>query len=225
MAARSGGRPVAVPDAPAWPTLVCSGSTTTCTRPVASRRSKKTTPPWSRRAATQPASVTSFPASAARTVPAPWVRMLVDASLTIASFIRVTCPSARRATRPARSRGTSTCSPVVRSFTATASRASSSRPTITAMPAPDRSAAFHCAFTDRPPYARSTANPSVRNASTSPPTVVPPSPPRPSTTKTSTLVAGAGTPLASSASTMRSSPLPNPMPGVGGPPISWARPS
>ncbi len=61
-------------------------------------------------------------------------------------------PSFRATNRATSSaRGTSTCSPVARSFTATASRVSSSRPTITATAAPERSAAFHCAFTDRPP--------------------------------------------------------------------------
>src|SRR3954465_4957844 len=51
-----------------------SSRTTTCTHPEASRGSTKTTPPWSRRRATQPASVTVVPASEARSVPASWVR-------------------------------------------------------------------------------------------------------------------------------------------------------
>src|SRR4051812_25194832 len=56
-----------------------SSRTTTCTYPEASRRSRKTTPPWSRRRATQPARVTVVPASDARRVPASWVRSKVDA--------------------------------------------------------------------------------------------------------------------------------------------------
>src|SRR5215213_7522233 len=51
-----------------------SSRTTTWTYPDASRRSRKTTPPWSRRRATQPARVTVEPASDARSVPASWVR-------------------------------------------------------------------------------------------------------------------------------------------------------
>src|SRR5688572_7980557 len=51
-----------------------SSRTTTWTYPEASRRSRKTTPPWSRRRATQPARVTVVPASDARSVPASWVR-------------------------------------------------------------------------------------------------------------------------------------------------------
>src|SRR3954447_2529103 len=51
-----------------------SSRTTTCTYPEASRRSRKTTPPWSRRRATQPARVTVVPASDARSAPASWVR-------------------------------------------------------------------------------------------------------------------------------------------------------
>src|SRR4051794_8335816 len=51
-----------------------SSRTTTWTHPEASRRSRKTTPPWSRRRATQPARVTVVPASVARSAPASWVR-------------------------------------------------------------------------------------------------------------------------------------------------------
>src|SRR5690349_1639727 len=49
---------------------------TTCTTPLASRRSMKTTPPWSRRRATQPDSTTCSPACAVRSVPASWVRII-----------------------------------------------------------------------------------------------------------------------------------------------------
>src|SRR4029079_13681318 len=49
------------------------------------------------------------------------------------------------------SRGTSTCSPERRSFTATSLRSASARPSITPYTACDRSAAFHCAFTERSP--------------------------------------------------------------------------
>src|SRR5271169_4490260 len=49
---------------------------TTCTTPLASRRSMKTTPPWSLRRATQPASTTCSPACDARSVPASWVRII-----------------------------------------------------------------------------------------------------------------------------------------------------
>src|SRR3954467_1140751 len=51
-----------------------SSRATTCTYPEASRRSRKTTPPWSRRRATQPARVTCRPASGARREPASCVR-------------------------------------------------------------------------------------------------------------------------------------------------------
>ncbi len=54
--------------------------------------------------------------------------------------------------QPARSsRGTSTCSAVRRSLTATAPRAASCAPSITPYVAPDLSATFHCAFTERSP--------------------------------------------------------------------------
>ena len=52
-----------------------SSRTTTWTTPLASRRSMKVTPPWSRRRATQPASVTVWPACSARSEPASWVRI------------------------------------------------------------------------------------------------------------------------------------------------------
>jgi len=52
---------------------------TTCTVPLASRRSMNATPPWSRRRATQPASVTSSPAFAARSVPASCVLIIFPA--------------------------------------------------------------------------------------------------------------------------------------------------
>ena len=52
-----------------------SSRTTTWTTPEASRRSRKATPPWSRRRATQPASVTVSPACSARSVPASCVRI------------------------------------------------------------------------------------------------------------------------------------------------------
>src|ERR1700741_89825 len=47
---------------------------TTCATPEESRRSMKMTPPWSRRRATQPANVTCWPASPARSEPAAWLR-------------------------------------------------------------------------------------------------------------------------------------------------------
>ncbi len=47
-----------------------SSRMTTCTTPLASRRSMKATPPWSRRRATQPASVTSLSTSLDRRLPA-----------------------------------------------------------------------------------------------------------------------------------------------------------
>ena len=53
-----------------------AGSATTCTTPLASRRSTNTTPPWSRREATQPPSATRSPACEGRSVPAPCVRKL-----------------------------------------------------------------------------------------------------------------------------------------------------
>src|SRR4029450_10948105 len=43
--------------------------------PEAPRRSRKATPPWSRRRATQPARRTWVPASPARRLPQAWVRM------------------------------------------------------------------------------------------------------------------------------------------------------
>src|SRR5918993_1668598 len=71
-----------------WPTTVTTNSlrrswaapvrtssrATTCTTPLASRTSRKATPPWSRRFATHPARVTVCPVWAARRVPASWVR-------------------------------------------------------------------------------------------------------------------------------------------------------
>ena len=52
-----------------------SSRTTTWTMPEPSRRSRKATPPWSRRRATQPARVTVVPACSSRSVPAEWVRI------------------------------------------------------------------------------------------------------------------------------------------------------
>ncbi len=46
-----------------------SGFTTSCTRPVWSRRSTNTSPPWSRRRAAQPATVSVLPTSSARGSP------------------------------------------------------------------------------------------------------------------------------------------------------------
>ena len=52
-----------------------SSRTTTWATPLASRRSRKATPPWSRRRATQPARVTVWPTCSARRAPASWVRI------------------------------------------------------------------------------------------------------------------------------------------------------
>src|SRR6185503_11054577 len=56
----------------------CSSRKTTCTMPDASLRSTKITPPWSRRRATQPASVTVVPACDARNMPASCERIKVE---------------------------------------------------------------------------------------------------------------------------------------------------
>ena len=55
----------------------CSGLTTSWLTPVESRRSMKTRPPWSRRFATQPASVWRCPTCSGRTSPAPRSRQLM----------------------------------------------------------------------------------------------------------------------------------------------------
>ncbi len=52
-----------------------SSRMTTWATPLASRRSTNATPPWSRRRPTQPARTHDWPASVARRVPAPWVRI------------------------------------------------------------------------------------------------------------------------------------------------------
>ena len=103
---------------------------------------------------------TSRPMSVRRRSPARSVRIIGRSSSALASFLQ-----------PARdqlARGTSTCSPERRSFTATAPRcglvasehhAERARPT--------GRPTFHCAFTDRPPYARSARSPSSRSSATS----------------------------------------------------------
>ena len=102
--------------------------------------------------------------------------------------------------------------------------ATSCSPTITATRAPERPAAFICDFIDRPSKARSVREPGQaqlvrRGRGRSAPSVA-------STTNTSSVEAGAAnTPSASQASSMRSMPEPNPMPGVGGPPSCSTRPS
>ena len=125
------------------------------------------------------------------------------------------------------SRDTSTCSPERRSFTATAFRSASARPSITPYTARDRSAAFHCAFTERSPYARSTRNPFSRSTATRPATSVSPPAPRPLTTNASTSRwLGSRTRLRHrTRSATRSIPIPKPIPGVGAPPscsASWS---
>ena len=62
-----------------WATA--SSRTTTCTTPLASRRSRNATPPWSRRRATHPARVTVSPTWAALRVPASWVRITAAPSV------------------------------------------------------------------------------------------------------------------------------------------------
>ena len=103
---------------PSQPGVV--GSTTTCTMPATSRRSRNTTPPWSRRCATQPQSVTSLPMSPLRTVARP-----------VRAHHRVARRSPRVRARSHSvdfgSRGTSTWSPDRRSFTATAPASASGR--------------------------------------------------------------------------------------------------
>ncbi len=66
-------------DLSSWPPASDGASSprhTTCATPLASRKSMKTTPPWSRRRATHPASTTCSPACDARSVPASWVRII-----------------------------------------------------------------------------------------------------------------------------------------------------
>src|SRR6266511_3867472 len=107
-----------------------------------------------------------------------------------------------------------------------ASPASASRsPTITANRAPARSAILSWAFRGRSSRAPSAATPEARSTlTTSRPRGSAPGPN--ATTNTSS---GGGvsssTPSAWSARTTRSSPIPNPTPGVGGPPRTSARPS
>src|SRR5690606_10186252 len=104
-----------------------------------------------------------------------------------------------------------------RSRTVTSPAASSSLPMITANVAPDRSAAFICAFIERLSNARSAAMParrssSVRTHASSPPVV--------STTNTAGERSGAGnTPSASHTRSVRSTPSAKPTPGTpSGPP-------
>src|SRR5207237_180938 len=71
-------------------------------------------------------------------------------------------------------RGTSRCSPLTRSFTATTPSASSRGPSITPQRAPTRSAAPHCFFAERLPYARSADRPSARSSLKSVTPAIPP---------------------------------------------------
>ena len=99
----------------------------------------------------------------------------------------------------------------------------SSGPTTTARRAPERSAARNCAFIDRASKARSADSPARRSSAV---TSRASSPPVMSTTHASTAVSGSSnTPSASQASSTRSTPVPKPMPGVGGPESTSASPS
>ena len=129
-----------------------SGSTTTCTTPAASRTSRNTTPPWSRRVATQPHTTTAVPACSDRSSPARCVRIIGRTRGATAA----SPPADRAARRPA--------VPVRRSFTPTSPRLTSSGARITANAALDRLAAVICAFIERPPKARSTRNPASRSS-------------------------------------------------------------
>ena len=120
------------------------------------------------------------------------------------------CGCARRPV----SRGTTSCSPAARSRTVAVPSATSCSPTITATRAPERSAAFICAFIDRPSKARSVRSPARRSSAVR--------------SRAAVAVGGvddehverragaANTPSASQASSIRSMPEPKPMPGVGG---------
>src|SRR5918994_1059809 len=110
-------------------------------------------------------------------------------------------------------RGTSCCSAWRRSRTAAVPLAASDSPTITATGAPARPAALICDLMDRPSNARSARRPAPRSSAVrsraADPSVT-------STTKASSVTSGAAnTPSASQASSIRSMPDPNPMPGVG----------
>ena len=72
-----------------WATA--SSRTTTWTTPLASRRSRKATPPWSRRRATQPARVTVWPTCSARRAPASCVRINGESLLLVWCVGRVAC--------------------------------------------------------------------------------------------------------------------------------------
>ena len=74
-----------------------SSRATTWATPLASRRSRKATPPWSRRRATHPVRVTVWPVWAARRVPASWVRSTGGPS---DRGHGVRMPGARRRRRP-----------------------------------------------------------------------------------------------------------------------------
>ena len=63
---------------------------TTWTTPLASRRSMKTTPPWSLRRATQPASVTCCPACDGRSAPASCVRIISRPSPSVGNLTQLT---------------------------------------------------------------------------------------------------------------------------------------
>ena len=104
-----------------------SGLTTSWLMPVESRRSMKTSPPWSRRRATQPASVWRSPTWPGRSSPAPRSRQAVTGS-----------PPPRPATG-----NSSSFSPARRNV------APSAR-TITVTPAPSRPACVSWPFSERP---------------------------------------------------------------------------
>ena len=70
---------------PAAASGACSGLTTSCVTPVSSRRSMKTRPPWSRRRAAQPASVTVRPSCSGRGSPQRRSRQLMRASVATSS--------------------------------------------------------------------------------------------------------------------------------------------
>ena len=99
----------------------------------------------------------------------------------------------------------------------------SSGPTMRATRAPDRSAALIWDFMERPSKARSARSPArrssaVRSRAASPPACRP-------RRRRGGRAPTANTPSASQASSTRSMPMPNPMPGVGGPPSISTRPS
>ena len=87
-----------------------SGWNTTCTTPSRSRRSMKVTPPWSRRCATQPQSVTSSPAWSSRSSPHACVRIVV-AQRSTSCAARPPSPSSLASQSTTSSSGTVFCTP------------------------------------------------------------------------------------------------------------------